>query len=168
MARRIEEQQVQKPWASQPSPAPSPARPALPAPPLSSTTAQPCAPALEPWHGLPLPSAAPRQCHPSSPCRLFFLFLAARAFSSCGKRGLLSVCGAQASLPCDMWDLPRPGTEPVSPALAGIFLSAVPPGKSPCPLSLCPDDMSSAKVRCISGSSAGHTVGPWQNVTFMD
>ena len=30
-----------------------------------------------------------------------------------------------------LWDLPRPGTEPVSPALAGGFLSTVPPGKSP-------------------------------------
>ena len=30
-----------------------------------------------------------------------------------------------------MWDLPRPGLEPVSPALAGGFLTTVPPGK-PC------------------------------------
>ena len=29
-----------------------------------------------------------------------------------------------------MWDLLRPGTEPVSPALAGEFLTAAPPGKS--------------------------------------
>ena len=29
-----------------------------------------------------------------------------------------------------MWDLPRPGLEPVSPALAGGFLTTVPPGKS--------------------------------------
>ena len=29
-----------------------------------------------------------------------------------------------------MWDLPRPGLEPVSPALAGRFLTTVPPGKS--------------------------------------
>ena len=28
-----------------------------------------------------------------------------------------------------MWDLPRPGLEPVSPALAGGFLATVPPGK---------------------------------------
>ena len=28
-----------------------------------------------------------------------------------------------------MWDLPRPGLEPVSPALAGGFLTTVPPGK---------------------------------------
>ena len=30
-----------------------------------------------------------------------------------------------------MWDLPEPGLEPVSPALAGGFLTTVPPGK-PC------------------------------------
>ena len=29
-----------------------------------------------------------------------------------------------------MWDLPRPGLKPVSPALAGGFLTTVPPGKS--------------------------------------
>ena len=32
-----------------------------------------------------------------------------------------------------MWDLPRPGLEPVSPALAGRFSTAAPPGKPyPC------------------------------------
>ena len=30
-----------------------------------------------------------------------------------------------------MWDLPRPGLEPVSPALAGRFSTTVPPGKPP-------------------------------------
>ena len=29
-----------------------------------------------------------------------------------------------------MWDLPRPGLETVSPALAGRFLTTAPPGKS--------------------------------------
>jgi len=29
-----------------------------------------------------------------------------------------------------MWNLSGPGIEPVSPALAGRFLSTVPPGKS--------------------------------------
>ena len=29
-----------------------------------------------------------------------------------------------------MWDLPGPGLEPVSPALAGGFLTTVPPEKS--------------------------------------
>ena len=73
----------------------------------------------------------------------------ARAFSSCGKWGplfitvrgpltiaaslvaerRLSSCGSQAHLLRGMWDLPRPGLEPVSPALAGRFSTTVPPGK---------------------------------------
>ena len=77
-----------------------------------------------------------------------------RAFSSCGKRGplfipvrgpltvaaslvaehrlqmrRLSSCGSWAQLLCGMWDLPRPGLEPVSPALAGRFSTTAPPGK---------------------------------------
>ena len=79
-----------------------------------------------------------------------------RALSSCGKRGplfiavrgpltiaappvaerrlqtrRLSSCGSRAQLLRGMWDLPRPGLEPVSPALAGRFLTTAPPGK-PC------------------------------------
>ena len=53
-------------------------------------------------------------------------------FSSCGTRALesrLSSCGAQVQLFHGMWDLPRPGLEPVSPALAGGFLTTAPPGK---------------------------------------
>ena len=42
----------------------------------------------------------------------------------------LSSCGAWAQLPRGMWNLPRRGLEPMSPALAGGFLSPVPPGKS--------------------------------------
>ena len=78
----------------------------------------------------------------------------ARASSSCGKRGplfiavrgpltivaslvaeqrlqtlRLSSCGSRAQLLRSMWDLPRPGLEPVSPALAGRFSTTVPPGK---------------------------------------
>ena len=78
----------------------------------------------------------------------------ARAFSSCSKWGplfiavrgpltiaaslfaehrlqtrRLSSCGSRAQLLCGMWDLPRPGLEPVSPALAGRFSTTVPPGK---------------------------------------
>ena len=78
----------------------------------------------------------------------------ARAFSSCGKWGplfiavhgpltiaaslvaehrlqtrRLSNCGSRAQLLRGMWDLPRPGLEPVSPALAGRFSTTVPPGK---------------------------------------
>ena len=81
----------------------------------------------------------------------------ARAFSSCDKRGplfiavcgpltivaslvaehrlqtrRLSNCGSRAQLLCSMWDLPRPGLEPVSPALAGRFSTTAPPGKPPC------------------------------------
>ena len=78
----------------------------------------------------------------------------ARAFSSCGKRGplfiavrgpltiaaslvaehklqmrRLSTCGSRAQLLLGMWDLPRPGLEPVSPALAGRLSTTAPPGK---------------------------------------
>ena len=77
-----------------------------------------------------------------------------RAFSSCGKWGplfiavrgpltiaasllakhrlqtrRLSNCGSRAQLLYDMWDLPRPGLEPMSPALAGRFSTTTPPGK---------------------------------------
>ena len=53
--------------------------------------------------------------------------------SSCGSRALerrLSSCGTRAQLLCGIWDLPGPGLEPVSPALAGGFLTTAPPGKS--------------------------------------
>ena len=78
----------------------------------------------------------------------------ARAFSSCGERGplfiavcgpltvaaslvaehrlqtrRLSSCGSRAQMLRGMWDLPRPGLEPVSPALAGRFSTTAPPGK---------------------------------------
>ena len=77
-----------------------------------------------------------------------------RAFSSCGKRGplliavrgpltvaaspvaehrlqtrRLSSCGSRAQLLRSMWDLPRPGLEPVSPASAGRLSTTAPPGK---------------------------------------
>ena len=41
----------------------------------------------------------------------------------------LSNCGSQAQLLRGMWDPPRPGLEPVSPALAGGFSTTAPPGK---------------------------------------
>jgi len=44
-------------------------------------------------------------------------------FSSC------STCGTRTSFLCGMWDLPGPGMEPLSPALAGRFLAQC--GKSP-------------------------------------
>ena len=40
----------------------------------------------------------------------------------------LSSCSVQ--LAHSLWDLPGPGIEPVSPALAGGFLTSGPPGKS--------------------------------------
>ena len=87
------------------------------------------------------------------------LHFCVRAFSNCSKRGPLFIavrgpltivaslvvehrlqtrrlgsCGTRAQLLCGMWDLPRPGLEPVSPALAGRFSTTVPPGKPLCPL----------------------------------
>ena len=41
-----------------------------------------------------------------------------------------SSCGAWAYLPHGMWDLPGPGIQPVSPALAGGFSATGPPGKT--------------------------------------
>ena len=41
----------------------------------------------------------------------------------------LSNCGSRAELLRGMWDLPRPGLEPVSPALAGRLSTTAPPGK---------------------------------------
>ena len=43
----------------------------------------------------------------------------------------LSNWGSRAELFRGMWDLPRLGLEPVSPALAGRFSTTAPPGKSP-------------------------------------
>ena len=53
-------------------------------------------------------------------------------FSSCGSQALkhrLNSRGAQVQLLHGMWDLPRPGMEPVSAALAGGFFTTEPPGK---------------------------------------
>ena len=41
----------------------------------------------------------------------------------------VSQCGARAWLLHGTWDLPGPGIEPMSPALAGRFSTAEPPGK---------------------------------------
>ena len=62
----------------------------------------------------------------------------ARGLSSCGSRALerrLSSCGARALLLRGMWDLPRSGLEPMSPALAGRFLTTAQAGKPQNPLS---------------------------------
>ena len=56
----------------------------------------------------------------------------AHGLSRCGSQALerrLSSYGAQAQLLRGMWDLPRPGLDPMSPALAGGFLTTEPPGK---------------------------------------
>ena len=53
-------------------------------------------------------------------------------FSNCGTRALerrLSSYGAWAQLLHGMWDLPGPGLKPLSPALAGRFLTTAPPEK---------------------------------------
>ena len=82
------------------------------------------------------------------------LSFCARAFSNCGEQGPLSIavrgpltvaaslvaehrlqtrrlssCGSRAQLLRGMWDLPRPGLEPASPASADRLSTTVPPGK---------------------------------------
>ena len=55
------------------------------------------------------------------------------SFSCCDLWALghgLNCCGPRAYLPCSMWNLPAPGMEPVSPALADGFLNTGPPGTS--------------------------------------
>ena len=47
----------------------------------------------------------------------------------------LSSCGSRTLLPCGMWDPPRAGIEPLSPALAGGVSTTEPPGKPDDPLS---------------------------------
>ena len=59
--------------------------------------------------------------------------LVMRGLSSCDSQALelgLNSCGLQALVSHGMWNLHGPGIEPMSPALAGGFLSTVPPGKS--------------------------------------
>ena len=51
-----------------------------------------------------------------------------------------------------MWDLPRPGLEPMSPALAGGFLTTAPPGK---PLDLFLFDNPKVSVGCRQGEVDG-------------
>ena len=58
--------------------------------------------------------------------------VAAHGLSSCGSQALelrLSSCGTRVYLLRGTWDLPGPGLEPVSAALAGGFLATAPPGK---------------------------------------
>ena len=55
----------------------------------------------------------------------------AHELSSCSRalERRLSSCGTRAQLLHGMWDIPGPGLEPMSLALAGGFLTTVPPGK---------------------------------------
>ena len=53
-------------------------------------------------------------------------------FGSCSSQTLecrFSRCGAQTQLLCSPWNLPGPGIKPVSPALAGRFVTTGLPGK---------------------------------------
>ena len=55
------------------------------------------------------------------------------SFSGCGTCALehrLSSCDTRAQLFCSLWDPPRPGIKPVSPALASRFLTGEPLGKT--------------------------------------
>ena len=55
-----------------------------------------------------------------------------RGLSCCGAQAQtrrLSNCGSRAQLLQGTWDLPRPGLEPMSPALAGRLSTTAPPGK---------------------------------------
>ena len=57
-----------------------------------------------------------------------------KGFSRCISRALehgLRSCSVQAQLLCGMWDHPGSGIEPMSPAFAGRFFTAEPPGKPP-------------------------------------
>ena len=68
-----------------------------------------------------------------SSCGMWASVVVACGLSSCGSQALehrLSSCGARAELLHGMRDLPRPGIEPVSPALAGGLLTTAPPEKS--------------------------------------
>ena len=51
-------------------------------------------------------------------------------WSTGSRRKGFSSYSTQAQLPFGLWDLPRLGIQPVSPALAGGFLTTGPPGKS--------------------------------------
>ena len=72
-----------------------------------------------------LSSCGAKASHCGEPCGA--QALGARA-SVVVARGLSS-CGAEGQLLCGMWDLPIPGLETLSPALAGGFLITEPPGK---------------------------------------
>ena len=113
----------------------------------------------------------------------------ARAFSSCGKRGplfiaergpltiaaslvakhtlqtrRLSSCGSRAQLLRGMWDLPRPGLEPASPALAGRFSTTAPPRKPPnlFLITRLPSFPPSIMEQSVYQRAGGETPSPWR------
>ena len=60
-----------------------------------------------------------------------------------------------------MWDLPRPGLEPMSPALAGRFSTTAPPGKPPG--HSCSDSMMKSCIYGIEVPSSGVRLLSYQN-----
>ena len=82
---------------------------------------------LQLWRvGATLRCAWASHCGGLSRCRAWALVVRASVVVALG----LSSCGSRAQLLRGMWDLPRPGLEPVFPALAGGFPTTAPPGKS--------------------------------------
>ena len=79
-------------------------------------------------HGLSLVAASGG--HSSLWCTCLSLQWLLLLQSTGSRHAGFSSCGAWAQLLHGMWDLPRPGIEPVSPALAGRFSTTAPPGKS--------------------------------------
>ena len=85
-------------------------------------------------------AAQASHCSGFSCCRAWVLgmqasVVAARGLSTCGTQApelRLSNRGFGALLPLGMWNLPKPGVEPMSPALAGGFLTSGPQGSPIC------------------------------------
>ena len=122
----------------------------------------------------------------------------ARAFSSCVELGLLFVvvtgfslwwllllqrmgsrcerfssCGTRASWLCGMEDLPRPGIQPLSPALAGGLLTTEPPGKSMIifnSISLLSPNFFSLMIKCMAilSSSLKRYIMIYKNIWLMN
>ena len=67
--------------------------------------------------------------HSSSRCAGLFTIAASLVAEHRLQTHRLSSCGSRAQLLRGMWDHPRPGLEPVSPALAGRFSTTAQPGK---------------------------------------
>ena len=93
--------------------------------------------------------------------------------SCCGARALaagatvvvacgFSSCGARTKFFCGVWNLPGPGIEPMSPALAGGFLSMGPSGKSSVITRKCKPDLTvGTSATAVRNLSAVGVIGPW-------